>query len=739
MNKATGISLAILGVMALSATSIGVYRGVVGVPAAGGVVGAKNGKTVSHPVSAPIPSMIFDGGDAAPRIGASRVRPATFPLRSRVHRATVINTNLNGTWKNVGPILIKNYYQSGSVSGRVNGLAISPRGVVYAASDGGGVWTSSKTGKWSLLPGQPSYSDAAIAMDPKNPDVLYVATGPEWGPGLQSIGILESQNGGTTWSVIGGSEFYNQTLYQMTVDPANSSELLVAGSQGLAISTDSGATWSTVISHEVRDFTIDPANPSTIYAGVTGQGVEVSTDGGQTWALMSKGLPVGSSASIGTVTVAAAPSNPTMLYALFSVASTGDLYGIYASNNGGQTWTKSPHVPSFTDGYDLSTAATLTVSPKNPDIVYVGSYFLIVSHNAGKTWTRLSPRQPLHVDIRGSAWAPNGDLYLGTDGGVYVVTPSGKIEDINGTLPVTQIYSVQFNPGTNNNLIIGTQDNGIDAGWGSKWRNLVTGDVGSVGAFAKGNFIFNDDAGLLWAQVGKKNKTIWGNLTPSGYSDFDSPVLVIPGTKVVLLGGLGTPYFDRSTNGGKTFTPTSVPLPTNTFVDALADAPGNPDVVYAGLTDGTVYMSKDAGATWTELAPFDWQATSSQDSFITSIAVSPTNPAQIVVSTAQENFPYLADSPNVFETTDTTGSTAQWTNITGDLPAGGVRSLLYDGSTLLAGTDSGLYLTADEGQSWTAANGFPSNVPVMSLAISENGTLAAGTYGRGVWILPPHP
>jgi hypothetical protein len=157
-------------------------------------------------------------------------------------------------------------------------------------------------------------------------------------------------------------------------------------------------------------------------------------------------------------------------------------------------------------------------------------------------------------------------------------------------------------------------------------------------------------------------------------------------------------------------------------------------------------MSQDGGQTWQSLPALPITS-ASQDHWVTSIAVSPTNPEQVAIGAAYQNYPYASDVPNVYVDAATTAVGSTWRDITGNLPAGGVRSVLYDGQVLLAGTDSGLFQSTGTTGQWSlAGTSFPANVPVMSLALSGSGQIAAGTLGRGVWVYGepnsssrPHP
>jgi photosystem II stability/assembly factor-like uncharacterized protein len=285
-------------------------------------------------------------------------------------------------WTSIGPQPINTYSQLNS--GRVWALAVDPgnTAVVYAGTDGGGVWKTTNGGAaWTpLTDQQASLGISSLALDPSNSATIYAGTG---GSAAYAAGILKSTDAGDTWTQITGPFVppdFNATISAIAVNSSDD-QIVLAGAQGLGVyrSTDGGTTWTSVPTStnnygQVLEVFFDPSNPTTAYASVEGQGVYKSADTGRSWSPIngsgSNSLPI---ASMGLIDIAIAPSAPGTIYAALKTNTTGLLLGFYKTTDGGATWRSIAAPPGDNINY---WGWSLRVHPTNPNVVFAGSLLL---------------------------------------------------------------------------------------------------------------------------------------------------------------------------------------------------------------------------------------------------------------------------------------------------------------------------------------------------------------------------
>gem|GEM_PF-5704851 len=655
-------------------------------------------------------------------------------------------TTSMGTWVNIGPAPIHQFAEDciveaspcfNGVTGRVDGIALAPGGAIYLATAGGGIWKSTNGGRTfsSLDARLPFLSIGAIAVDPGHPDVIYAGTGTD--SQVSGVGVLRSNDGGRTWTTLGADLFSGENIYALLVTPG---AVLVGADSGVYRSADGGRTWSETAPGKATSLT---GAGQAVYAAIVGRGIERSTDDGRTWTLLANGIPTGTRVGYGAV--AAAPEDPATVYASLAVNPDGALLGVYVSHDGGAAWTNSGAPDYSGPDNDLNYATAIAVSPTDPNVVDAGGYYLVGTRDGGRSWSSLSDAPPVHVDIHAAVFTPSGNLLLGTDGGLFEVPPpSPKVQiptimpaqsqtrDLTGagTLSITQVYDVTFLP-DGKGLAIGTQDNGFAIYSGGRWRSQFGGDVGQIVVNDASDFVLADDSdiGTLTATpVGGSFVSVAPRRASLG---FLPPLAGVPGTRTLFTGGMDV---WRSTDEGETWQDVSRQSRDGGFVTAIAVAPSDPRVIYAGWSSGEVRMSADGGRTWRSISA-DAPPTGT-NTYVSSIAVSPSDPYAAAISVAS-SFPPLDayETAHIFETPNAAGPNPTWSDIGGSLPHTPVNALLWDGGRLLCGTGQGVYVTADGGATWgRAGRGMPA-VDVLSLALSPRGTIAAGTFGLGVWLL----
>ena len=659
---------------------------------------------------------------------------------------------LAGTsWALMGPKPTNTGYSYPTVSGRVSALAVDPTSssTVYLGAAEGGVWKSTNGGSsWSpMTDNQVTLSTGSIAVAPSNHQIVYVGTGEAnfSADEYSGEGILKSTNSGSSWTLTTGP-FSGMNIGALAVQPSNYNTVLAATSQGVYRSTDGGSTWTKVLSGgEATGVVFNPSNGNTAYAalgtinGGSANGVYVSTNGGSTWSKDSSGLPT---SSVGRIALAIAPSSTSTLFAGIANSSNGSLLGLYKTTNGAATWTKQSSIPDYCTPqcwYDNVVA----VDPVNANVVFAGGSAdngtLFQSLNGGSSWSNVSVGYnfvELHEDHHALAFSANGaTLYAGNDGGAWSSSnPSSKTIDwtnLNGTLAITQFYPGISVP-TSSLVYGGSQDNGVQQySGGLAWNYGWCGDAGFTAVdFKNTNNVYANCSGT------DVEKSIAGGILGSWYpmtsgistSDrmsYIPPLVMDPGNSSTLYFGTYRVY--QTTNGASSWQAISSDLTSGSGdLSAIAVAPTNNKVVYAGTTNGKVQMTSNAGS------GASWKSVDSglPKLAITQIAVSPTS-----YSTAYVTFSGFAGSgQHVYQTTN---SGSSWTDISKDLPNSPVNAIAIDPSysnTLYVGTDSGVFYTTNGGTTWTTLlSGLP-NVAVLGLNIYKpTRTLWAGTHGRAMW------
>jgi photosystem II stability/assembly factor-like uncharacterized protein len=665
-------------------------------------------------------------------------------------------------WEPVGPT---------NVGGRITAVAVHPDrpqrifvgaafGGVFRTTDGGGTWAP-------LMDAGPSLSVGALAIDPADPDRIFVGTGEAnaSGDSYPGTGIYRSTDGGDSWAWCGLPE--SRHIARIAIHPQDPDLLFAAvmgalhskgPDRGLYRSTDGGDTWERVLflsdSTGCIDVVVDPGNPQRVYAamwerirgpdyrrvGGPTSGVWRSTDGGDTWERLGGGLP-GPGPTVGRIGLALCAAAPNVLYAIYA-DDPGYFRGLYKSIDGGDTWYRVND--DVLDDLYASYGwyfGNVRVDPQDPDRVYAMGLDTYRSTDGGNTWSNIT--YAIHVDEHDWWISPQDSQWMlsANDGGLYRTTNGGMSWMKFDGLPITQFYTVEVDPQDGNRIYGGTQDNGTlrtMTGQSHDWHMILGGDGFHV-------IVDPTDPQIIYAEYQ------YGNLYKStdGGSDFypatagipqserrnwSTPVVMDPVDPQVLYYGTFKVY--RTTNGAAWWTAISPDLSDgpgqgNLYfgtITTIAVAPSGPDVIYAGLDDGNVWVTTDGGGTWNPIAeglPERW---------VTRIAVDPGDPlvAYVTLSGYREDSPL----PHIYRTTD---GGATWSPIHGDLPEAPLNVVLVDpqqATRLFVGSDLGVYVTTDLGQHWTPlGQGLPM-VAVLDLVLHEpTRTLVAATHGRSMFRL----
>ena len=687
-------------------------------------------------------------------------------------------------WSYVGP---------SNIGGRIVGLVTDPTkpDTLYVAASGGGVWRSTDAAK-TFTPAWPAQQNQTMgALERGGDGTLWAGTGEANPPGggltFFGDGIYSSTDGGVSWQNRGLGD--SAAIGRIAVDPSNPDRIFVAASgspykpvseRGLYRSEDGGQTWHQVLAPSndttgAIDIVIDPQNPkrmlaamwdhhrtagSRTYGGV-GSGLFRSLDGGTTWTRVenvtkrSDGDTSGlnSDASLGRIGLGIAPSHPDRVYVI-----TGTQYGaekgFYVSDDFGTSFTaggKAGGNSSYQWWF-----AKIWVDPANPDHLFSADLNMRASTDGGKTW---APLAGLHADQHALAWDPKvpNRLYIGNDGGVYRSEQNGA----TGTFvhaevqPFNQSYHLAVAQDDADRLATGLQDNGSVRSWTAAAPPADLTQFNSYGG-GDGHWVLIDptDHNIYYEclqqgtchgyQDANGTTTRWNFGTRhSSRITTDAPMAFDPkDPSIVYFGGN---VLDRSTDRARTFTaisPTGAddlaggpptgeepdPVYTNAYHTISAIGVGNDSkTLYVGTDNGLLWRSDDLGKNWTKLSgvPQRW---------VNSVVVDPKSADHVWV--ALSGFREGIEAASVYESHNG-GRT--WTNMSGNLPNAPVEMLSYEPvhNRLYAATDFGAFTVKASARNWTqVAAGLP-QTSVLDVKTSGDGnTVYAATFGRSIWKAP---
>jgi hypothetical protein len=652
-----------------------------------------------------------------------------------------------------------------NVAGRSRSLLIDPRDPqrLFAGSVSGGVWRSTNGGTtWTQIDDWwRNLSVGCMAMDPSNPDVMYVGTGEGFyslahlqrslSHFVRGAGVLKTTDGGATWTHLATTGGWAHVT-RIAVHPTNGSILLAARRQGgIARSIDGGATWADVmVGEQSFQVVFDPNDGNKAVAHFSGpsplvHAVLTSSDAGATWQAAASGLT--SVAGEGArIELAYARSAPGTVYA--SVASGGGT--VWRSTDGGRNWVQRGSGTSVIYYYN-----GLWVDPTDANRLVVGALHVWRSTDGGQTFTQTTNGYIMtvdpHLDVHAVVADPgyngttNRRVYVMTDGGVHVANdilaaaPGSGWRDLDATMRSTQFYGAAGH-GTGDVIVGGAQDNGTLRVMGAnRSANLaIGGDGGQVQ-------IDPTDPRYVYGEIqylgvhrstngGASSTQIISGLSDatSGSSNFISPLRLDPNNPSRLYAGGARLW--RNANARTSSTWSSVKASVGSLTSAIAIAPGVADRILVGHNDGRVYRTANGTA-----ASPTWQAVDDNGAnnplpgrVCTRLVFDPNNASVVYATFGGFSLDNLWRSTDAGTTWQALPGTAPFV-----LPAAPVYGLAVhpdDSNVLYAATEVGLFASDDAGQHWTATNQGPANVVVEDVSFMH-GTrrLLLATLGRGFW------
>jgi len=640
-------------------------------------------------------------------------------------------------WRAIGPF---------DVGGRVRSIVTHPsdgRTLWIAAADGG-IWKSTDRGdSWApIMDDANAIALGAIAVDPRDPAILYAGTG-EMSSNIDSYtgaGIMKTTDGGNSWWPIGLTNV--GAFSRLVVHPQNSN-LIFAGATknngGFYRSTDGGVTWARTFEDAVSDVTVDPQNQNRLWIGTMAHGVYRSDDGGLTFTEknIDLGLP---GYTMARVSVQAAASNPNILYALVyetlgSGGSQTHHSRIFKSTNGADTWTiiynNSPsNFLNSTGNAQGWYNNVIAISPSDPNLVIAGGIDIVRSTNGGSNWQYINTYgagSPPHPDQHALAFDPTTPqrVYLGNDGGVYRSENGGSSYDRKSKgLAITQFYAMGIDQKAPNRTYGGTQDNGTVINTSTTYGEILGGDGFYVVVDPENSDIIyaensNGEMVRINMSTGARTRIMQG-IDANDEAAWSAPIVADPSNPGTLWHGRHSIYatLDRGGFWLKT---------TATFLgqtSAIGVSPVSSQYVYAGSDRGEVTMTEDGGSTWTDLSAAQG---------IPNRAVT-----DLIPSAHDANTVYMSVSGfftgHVYKSVDRGRS---WTDISNGLPDIPVNALALhpdDENIIYAGTDIGMYVTTDGGQTWASYNQGLPRVAVADLEVHRGSrTLRMASHGRSMW------
>ena len=680
----------------------------------------------------------------------------------------------------------------GGRSAAVTGVPGKPN-LFYFGATGGGVWETKNGGRtWkNLSDGFFGGSVGAIEVSTDDPNVIYVGGGETTVRGNVSsgYGVWKTENAGKSWKQMGLEN--SRHIPRIRVHPKNHNIVYAAvlgniykptQERGVYKSTDGGNSWrKTLFANEnagAVDLIMDPNNPRILYAstwniqrtpyslssGGDGSALWKSTDSGESWKEISKnkGFP---SDTLGIIGVTVSPVNSDRVWAIIENKEKG---GVYRSDDGGETWTNINSERKLRQRAWYYTR--IYADPQDEDIVYVLNVRYHKSTDGGKTYETFNAPHGDHHDLWIAPEDPNR-MVIGDDGGAQTTYDGGETWSTYHNQPTAQFYRVTTDNSFPYKIYAAQQDNSTirithrnEGGSINEddWEETAGGESAHIAIDPLNNDIVYGGSydGFLTRYNHKKQTvrsiSVWPD-NPMGHGAEDMkyrfqwnfPIFFSPHNPKKLY--TASNHLHATTNEGESWELLSPDLtrndPTklkssggpitqdNTSVEyyctifAAAESPVQEGVIWTGSDDGLIHITKDGGANWEDVTPKgmpEWM-------MINSIEPSVFDAGTCYVAGTKYKTGDFA--PYLYKTNDF-GKT--WKKITDGIPSEHFTRVLREDpkqkGILYAGTETGMYISFDDGNNWKAFQLNLPIVPITDLAVKDNNLIVA-TQGRSLWIL----
>ena len=629
-------------------------------------------------------------------------------------------------------------------------------------------------------------------------NIVYVGTGTDGLRSniIQGKGAYKSIDGGESWQHIGLDNVGQ--IGAVELDPRNHNVAYVAAigqpfnaneERGLFKTTDGGRSWEKILfisdTVGITDVELHPSNPDILYAsawkaerkpwtiisgGEIGEeeaGIYKSVDGGATWKKINNGLPTG---LVGKIDLATTPADSRILGAL--VEAPAPEGGLYWSVDGGETFKHISNDKGIQNRPFYYT--NLDIDPTNPKIIYSNANPLRKSVDGGKSWTTVAVP---HGDNHDMWINPNNpDLFIqANDGGANVTHNGGKTWSSQFNQPTSELYTVDVDDQHPYWLYAGMQDNSTTiavpsmAPFGAQHTNAYILDTGgcetgpAVPKPGNHNIVYADCKGRFGVfdkRTATERSYYVGATNIYGHNPADlqyrfqrvAPIHVSPHDSDTVYHG--SQYLHRTRDDGVTWETISPDLTANepdkqvisggpitrditgeeyySTIYSIQESPAEQGVIWVGSNDGLIHVTRDNGENWNDVTPRRLPKGGRVDS----VAPSPHTPGKAFITVIRSQ---LGDpKPYIYRTNNYGRS---WTLLSGnnsgipaDYPVRVVRESPDHEGLLFAGTEYGMFMSRDDGESWSV---FQQNLPVTPVTDLKfiRGDIALTTMGRGFWVL----
>ncbi|MCK4431130.1 MAG: hypothetical protein KAW19_07485, partial [Candidatus Aminicenantes bacterium] len=625
---------------------------------------------------------------------------------------------------------------------------------------GDGVYKSTDGGKtWKNMGLKDSHHIGRIVVHPKNPDVVYVAAMGHLYSFNEERGVFKTVDGGKTWEKV---LYINERV----------------GVIDVAMNRDNPDILYAAAYEKQR-------LPWHFEAGGPGSAIYKTIDAGETWAKLSEGLPSG---KIGRIGLDIYRKNPDIVYAVVEnvnkrpstkeeveqdrrrgIEPQERIFGgeVYRTDNAGKTWKKMNSIKDNVGGKAAYSFCQIRVDPNNDKNVYVTSICIASSNDSGRTWHDVNwpPRKMFKTgfgDVR-TLWIDpqnSNRIFMGSDGGVHISYDGGKTCDFYDNLPMAQYYAIGVDMEDPYNIYGGLQCHDSWKVPSNSWSGQITmEDLVTVGT---GDGMYNvvDPNDSRWvyntSQFGGHHRVdqklgIRTNIQPRREEgrppyrfNWCPPVHISPHNSEIIYAG--TQVLLRSMQRGDNWQKISPDLTTNDAVKiagkghiqyctitTISESPVTPGIIWVGTDDGKVWLTKDYGASWTDLTQKIVLAGGPENYWV----------SRVFASNFKEGTAYISKTgyrrddfrPFIYKTTDF-GET--WTAINDNLPNKPINVVFEDRKNpdlLFLGTDMGVYVTINGGKKWVYMRNNMPTIAVHDLLVHpRENDLVVGTYGRGLYI-----
>jgi photosystem II stability/assembly factor-like uncharacterized protein len=681
----------------------------------------------------------------------------------------------------------------------IDAVASDPNRIVIGVSTGG-VWISNNGGvTWRpVFDNEAIASIGALAINQANPDIIWVGTGESNVRNSTSIGggIYKSVDGGQSWRLMGLPD--SERIDRIALHPTDPDIVYVAAmgtlwgpnsERGVYKTTNGGETWERILYVDqltgATDIKLDPTNPDKLYAGMwqfrrwpyffksggPGSGMYISYDAGNTWKEKTEedGLPEG---ELGRMVFAMSVSEPKRVYALVEA----DKSALIVSYDGGEKWSKVNEAYNISDRPFYYTE--IAIDPFNANLVYHIATRLRVSIDGGKTFEYnpvvdcCEPGNTFHIDNHAFWISPNDSrhMIIGSDGGIGITHDRGETWRYVRNLPVAQFYHIAVDDDHPYHVYGGLQDNGSwrgpaevldsagilnlhwqEVGFGDGFDTIPDPENSHRGyVMSQGGFLYrwNLDTGeqrMIRPDPPSPEVDLRFNWNAGFAQDpFDAATIYY-----------GSQFLHRSVDRGETWAVISDDLTSNdpgmqtykesggltydvtaaeNFTTIVSVAPSRLEqgVIWVGTDDGRVQITRDGGKNWSRI---DERARGVRaGAWVPMIAPSPHDPGTAFVVFDDHR---RSDMDTYIYRVENYGR--RWRSLVTDELSGYALSILQDHvdpNLLFLGTEFGLFVSVDGGESWSKFTAGVPTVSVMDLAIQEReNDLVLGTHGRSVYVI----